>query len=862
MGLIMRLSFLLLLSLTFSQANGQYPATGNKMRLGWQTTGDGLIFRGSGNPSYTPNGINSAYTYIDTVSGNVWNRYGGSWHVLATGSGGVVMPFDSVSFSTTYTSQFGTGVMAYDPNNETVSVGIDGGVTLQLGQELLYPIVINKTGTLIKNGTLVMVDTVQLVQGDHVRVRPATNTGFTPSNCIMGVATSDIANDSTGLITWFGYVREVKHADIAETGRTLDAGDILYPSAINAGRYTDTLPTQPAHHTTIALVVRKPTENNMTLLVRPWLAPRLSDLSDVNTSSAGGLSVLRYNTTTKRWEASGTAGIVAADTAAMLSTYLRKLDTASLSNRINLKLNIADTTSMLNAYARGSGTANQIAYWNGTRSLTGSADLVWNNTNDRLNIGGVTDNSNYSLNWDKAADDNFRIKFKNTKSGNSIFTTIQSMNSSGNSLDLQMVSGTYSGSVYLPGEAFVSGNHAPLGLNAGTTAPLTLRFTQNFLERARFTTTGRFAIGSTSADSLLHVQGGATITGGLQVNGSPVMRQADMAPYMLTPTGTGILKSVSGTITYVTDNSNEWNTAYSKRAFGLAFSGTTTKTLTLTLADASALTATFTDNNSGGTVTSVATGWGLTGGTITTTGTIRADSNSVASVYANSLKLNKSDTAAMLAPYAKDTDISGFVSGSGFGSYIPQWSGTNTLSFTNAYYTSNNWGFNTATPQRRVDVNGTVRIRTLVTDTPTRIVGADADGDLNQIKLGAGLVLNTDTLNAVSPAYYFDINLFTPGVAVANTVNSTNFFTVPAGLNGWCIDSYTAKAFSGTGSVDVQIDKNGLAANAQSMSGTTVYTKDTNISLSTGDYIRAQSFNLSGSLTGLGVTIEIKKTCN
>ena len=130
MGLITRLSLLLLASVFSIQANGQYPATGNKMRLGYQTTGDGLIFRGSGNPSYTPSGINSAYTYIDTVSGNVWNRYGGSWHVLATGSGGVVMPFDSVSFNTSYTSTFPTGTMAYDPGNETVSVGIDGGVTL------------------------------------------------------------------------------------------------------------------------------------------------------------------------------------------------------------------------------------------------------------------------------------------------------------------------------------------------------------------------------------------------------------------------------------------------------------------------------------------------------------------------------------------------------------------------------------------------------------------------------------------------------------------------------------------------------------------------------------------------------------
>jgi hypothetical protein len=41
-----------------------------------------------------------------------------------------------------------------------------------------------------------------------------------------------------------------------------------------------------------------------------------------------------------------------------------------------------------------------------------------------------------------------------------------------------------------------------------------------------------------------------------------------------------------------------------------------------------------------------------------------------------------------------------------------------------------------------------------------------------------------------------------------------------------------------------------------------VYTKDTNIALVTGDYIRGQVFNLSGTLVGLGLTLEIKATCN
>ena len=49
------------------------------------------------------------------------------------------------------------------------------------------------------------------------------------------------------------------------------------------------------------------------------------------------------------------------DTASMLSPYLRAIDTASLSNRINLKVNISDTSSMLNPYLRKADTTSMLA---------------------------------------------------------------------------------------------------------------------------------------------------------------------------------------------------------------------------------------------------------------------------------------------------------------------------------------------------------------------------------------------------------------------------------------------------------------------------------------------------------------------
>jgi hypothetical protein len=72
-----------------------------------------------------------------------------------------------------------------------------------------------------------------------------------------------------------------------------------------------------------------------------------------------------------------------------------------------------------------------------------------------------------------------------------------------------------------------------------------------------------------------------------------------------------------------------------------------------------------------GTVTSIATGYGLSGGTITTTGTILTDSATLSSKYVRradstitystpsqtALKLNISDTATMLSHYAENAEV-------------------------------------------------------------------------------------------------------------------------------------------------------------------------------------------------------------
>jgi hypothetical protein len=256
-----RFIILLFAVFTASAAFAQYPNAPNKMRLGAQTTGNGLIFRHAGEPSWTPTGLNNAWLSIDTLTGDLYAYRDGNWFLEIKGD-----------------------------------------------LQQVYPLVINKTGSPILRGQVVSVDTSQIVQGDQIRIMPAIGDGGLSSNLIMGVAATDIADNASGYVAWFGYVREVDQTDIAQTGITLNVGDILYLSATEPGRLTNVEPTPPALKTTIALVVRKPNANNMTLLVRPKLNEDLSDLNDVDLNGINNGQTIVWDSINTKWIAGDVGG--------------------------------------------------------------------------------------------------------------------------------------------------------------------------------------------------------------------------------------------------------------------------------------------------------------------------------------------------------------------------------------------------------------------------------------------------------------------------------------------------------------------------------------------------------------------------
>lgn len=82
----------------------------------------------------------------------------------------------------------------------------------------------------------------------------------------------------------------------------------------------------------------------------------------------------------------------------------------------------------------------------------------------------------------------------------------------------------------------------------------------------------------------------------------------------------------------------------------------------------------------------------------------------------------------------------------------------------------------TSAPSRMLHVTGEVRITDLVTDNPTVLVGADADGDLSSVTLGDGLAYSTTTLSANTVTAAPSVDLTASGERITLTANENQAF--------------------------------------------------------------------------------------
>jgi hypothetical protein len=303
----------ILFLLTSLSLFAQYPNTGNKQRLGFQTTGDGLVWRGSLSDTASIQPINntSAWVILDTVNlkfysfdftSNVWNSVGGA---------AFTQPVDSLFFNVNVpTNNVDTAKMRWDSDLATVVLGMYDQVPNELGFKNFW-LVKNQTGSTITKGSIVYANGTVGASG-RITIDKFIADGSIDAKYLLGITAHDLSNGEDGYVISFGKIRKVNTDTFA-------AGAILYPSPTVAGVWTDVEPIAPNIDMPIGFCINSHA-NNGTIAIRVASGYKLHELHDLAISSPIENSSLYYKGGLWR---DTTATLLVSDTASMLTNYLR-----------------------------------------------------------------------------------------------------------------------------------------------------------------------------------------------------------------------------------------------------------------------------------------------------------------------------------------------------------------------------------------------------------------------------------------------------------------------------------------------------------------------------------------------------------
>lgn len=176
------------------------------------------------------------------------------------------------------------GQLSWNPNQETLDLGLDTNVTLQIGQEHLIRVKNNSGSTAIPDFTFVMFSGVA---GDTIKVSPAVTDGTQPPEYMAGITTEEISADGFGFITQFGFINNIDTS-------AYTVGQLLYANPTTPGGFVATRPAAPAFDKAVAAVTRSHATTGR-ILVRMDNGEVLDSLHNVEITSPTNGQVLKYN---------------------------------------------------------------------------------------------------------------------------------------------------------------------------------------------------------------------------------------------------------------------------------------------------------------------------------------------------------------------------------------------------------------------------------------------------------------------------------------------------------------------------------------------------------------------------------------
>lgn len=169
-------------------------------------------------------------------------------------------PFSYIDFikDVVYTSQ--EARLGWNDVDKTLNLGMDYGVTQQIGQEQ-YARVGNTTGSTIPNGSVVGFAGAT---PNALLVAPYLADGAQPTLYILGIMTHDLPDSGEkGYCTTFGFVRDVDTSGFS-------VGDVLYASPSVAGALTNVKPTAPDNVVPVAACITSDATAGV-IFVRPTI---------------------------------------------------------------------------------------------------------------------------------------------------------------------------------------------------------------------------------------------------------------------------------------------------------------------------------------------------------------------------------------------------------------------------------------------------------------------------------------------------------------------------------------------------------------------------------------------------------------
>ncbi|MCK5016582.1 MAG: hypothetical protein KAS32_05850 [Candidatus Peribacteraceae bacterium] len=207
--------------------------------------------------------------------------------------------FNSVQFDVAHglTPSHSPGLVYWNDLDGTLNMHTDiSGTVLQIGQEL-YVRVVNKEGSDIYNGNIVIVSTAQ---GNRPGIVLAQANAEATSEGTLGYATHDIDDNQEGFITVHGLVRDINTTGIPFS-ETWNDGDVLFLSATTAGGITNVPPAAPNHTVVVGYVLNAHATQGL-IYARVINGAELYELHDVHITSVADNDILQWNSSNSRWE--------------------------------------------------------------------------------------------------------------------------------------------------------------------------------------------------------------------------------------------------------------------------------------------------------------------------------------------------------------------------------------------------------------------------------------------------------------------------------------------------------------------------------------------------------------------------------